>query len=198
MPTGFRLGRFRPRKTERGNRPRHERRHDLLPRICASHAAAELGRALSRRGSSRVSRSSSATPNFEKDGSGSDWACRRAIGLTVCTCSTSRRSRICWAPASTRSRKRPGRALRRSWLLTHYLAFAPQRQGQLTKYMNGIQAGRAPLAAATAAFGDLKPARPRTRCLPAQGQHDLSQGLEPATADAARRQSASCGRARPR
>ena len=44
----------------------------------------------------------------------------------------------------------------RSWLLTHYLAFAPERQGQLTKYMSGIQAGSTPLAAATAAFGDLK------------------------------------------
>ena len=44
----------------------------------------------------------------------------------------------------------------RSWLLTHYLAFAPERQGQLTKYMNGIQSGMAPLAAATGAFGDLK------------------------------------------
>lgn len=43
----------------------------------------------------------------------------------------------------------------RSWLLTHYLTFEPTRKGQIEQYLKGIAAGKDPLAAATAAFGDL-------------------------------------------
>lgn len=44
----------------------------------------------------------------------------------------------------------------RGWLLTHYLNFEPGRRGQLDKYLGLIQQGHPPLAAAEAAFGDLK------------------------------------------
>lgn len=42
------------------------------------------------------------------------------------------------------------------WLLVHFLTFEPSRLGQLEKYVNAIAAGTAPLAAAQAAFGDLR------------------------------------------
>ncbi|HEY1143508.1 MAG TPA: hypothetical protein VGE68_05685 [Sphingomicrobium sp.] len=42
------------------------------------------------------------------------------------------------------------------WLLTHYLAFEPSRQGQIDRYVNAIQAGVPALEAAKQAFGDLK------------------------------------------
>jgi hypothetical protein len=44
----------------------------------------------------------------------------------------------------------------RGWLLTHYLTFAKERRGQLGRYLTAINAGTAPLAAARAAFGDLR------------------------------------------
>jgi len=44
----------------------------------------------------------------------------------------------------------------RGWLLTHYLTFEPSRRGQLDAYIKGMASGQDPLAAATAAFGDLK------------------------------------------
>jgi hypothetical protein len=43
-----------------------------------------------------------------------------------------------------------------SWLLTHYLTFEPTRSGQLSSYVAAIAKGTAPLAAASAAFGDMK------------------------------------------
>ena len=42
------------------------------------------------------------------------------------------------------------------WLLMHYLTFEKSREGQLTKYIDGIQAGMNQADAAKAAFGDLK------------------------------------------
>lgn len=44
----------------------------------------------------------------------------------------------------------------RGWLLTHLLSFDLSRRGQLTKYLNEIQAGVKPLKAAQDAFGDIK------------------------------------------
>ncbi|MES2989074.1 MAG: hypothetical protein V4808_14320 [Pseudomonadota bacterium] len=45
----------------------------------------------------------------------------------------------------------------RGWLLTHYLTIGqPARAGQLGKYIAAINAGTAPAAAATGAFGDLR------------------------------------------
>lgn len=44
----------------------------------------------------------------------------------------------------------------RGWLLTHYLNLEPSRKGQLDRYLGLIQQGQEPLAAAQAAFGDLK------------------------------------------
>lgn len=41
------------------------------------------------------------------------------------------------------------------WLLNHYLVFEPSRKGQVEKYVNAIDSGENPLAAAKAAFGDL-------------------------------------------
>lgn len=43
----------------------------------------------------------------------------------------------------------------RGWLLAHYLYMGGKRGGQLDRYMSGIVAGRPPLDAARAAFGDL-------------------------------------------
>ncbi|HEX5182511.1 MAG TPA: hypothetical protein VFW19_05090 [Allosphingosinicella sp.] len=42
-----------------------------------------------------------------------------------------------------------------SWLLAHYLTFAPKRQGQLRKYLGALESGVPNPAAAKAAFGDL-------------------------------------------
>jgi cytochrome c-type biogenesis protein CcmH/NrfG len=44
----------------------------------------------------------------------------------------------------------------RSWLLFHYLFTEKERLAQLADYLNRLNAGEAELAAATAAFGDLK------------------------------------------
>lgn len=44
----------------------------------------------------------------------------------------------------------------RGWLLTHLLSFDPKRRGQLTKYLDAIQAGVPSLKAAEDSFGDLK------------------------------------------
>jgi len=44
----------------------------------------------------------------------------------------------------------------RGWLLYHYLTMEPTRQGQLSRYVQGIGRGTPPLASAQAAFGDLK------------------------------------------
>lgn len=44
----------------------------------------------------------------------------------------------------------------RGWLLTHYLTFEPSRSGQLDRYVQLIQQGQSPAAAAEGAFGDLK------------------------------------------
>ena len=44
----------------------------------------------------------------------------------------------------------------RGWLLTHYLAFEPSRQGQIDRYVDAIQAGVPALEAAKQAFGDIK------------------------------------------
>src|SRR5688500_7158668 len=41
----------------------------------------------------------------------------------------------------------------RSWLLTHYLTFAPNRRGQVEKYLDEIARGRVLLEAAWLAFG---------------------------------------------
>lgn len=44
----------------------------------------------------------------------------------------------------------------RGWLLTHLLSFDLKRRGQLTKYLDEIAKGTAPMTAASMAFGDLK------------------------------------------
>jgi tetratricopeptide (TPR) repeat protein len=44
----------------------------------------------------------------------------------------------------------------RGWLLTHLLSFDLKRRGQLTRYLNEIQAGIPAMDAATHAFGDIK------------------------------------------
>jgi len=44
----------------------------------------------------------------------------------------------------------------RGWLLTHYLSLHPERKGQLEAYLKALNAGKASLDAAAAAFGDLK------------------------------------------
>jgi hypothetical protein len=44
----------------------------------------------------------------------------------------------------------------RGWLLTHYLTFERSRSGQLSAYLNAINAGQGSLEAAKAVFGDLK------------------------------------------
>lgn len=44
----------------------------------------------------------------------------------------------------------------RGWLLTHYLTFDRARSGQLSAYLEAVNAGRGSLEAAEAAFGDLK------------------------------------------
>jgi tetratricopeptide (TPR) repeat protein len=44
----------------------------------------------------------------------------------------------------------------RGWLLTHYLMFEPSRVGQLDAYIKALNSGRDSVAAAQAAFGDLK------------------------------------------
>lgn len=44
----------------------------------------------------------------------------------------------------------------KSWLLTHYLTFAPQRRGQLDAYLADVARGRSSLEAARIAFGDFK------------------------------------------
>ncbi|WP_076068612.1 hypothetical protein [Sphingomonas montana] len=44
----------------------------------------------------------------------------------------------------------------RGWLLTHYLTFDKERDGQLGRYLTALNDGRSSLDAATAAFGDLK------------------------------------------
>ncbi|HKU93158.1 MAG TPA: hypothetical protein VJP82_07420 [Sphingomicrobium sp.] len=44
----------------------------------------------------------------------------------------------------------------RGWLLIHYLAFNPARQGQLVAYLDAIRAGTPAKDAAQKAFGDLK------------------------------------------
>ena len=43
----------------------------------------------------------------------------------------------------------------RGWLLTHYLTFAPQRSGQLQRYVEEYAKGRPAIEAARTAFGDL-------------------------------------------
>jgi tetratricopeptide (TPR) repeat protein len=42
----------------------------------------------------------------------------------------------------------------RSWLATHYLTFAPGRQGQLAAYLAALNSGKTSLDAARSAFGD--------------------------------------------
>jgi Flp pilus assembly protein TadD len=44
----------------------------------------------------------------------------------------------------------------RAWLLVHYLDRAPNRTGQLSAYLKGINEGKSSLESARAAFGDLK------------------------------------------
>jgi tetratricopeptide (TPR) repeat protein len=44
----------------------------------------------------------------------------------------------------------------RSWLLFHFLSFAPERAGQLGDYIQRLSVGEKELEAATGAFGDLK------------------------------------------
>lgn len=55
----------------------------------------------------------------------------------------------------TRSGPERGALYARGWLLAHYLTFASRRRGQIEAYLAGIAAGRPPLDAAKAAFGDL-------------------------------------------
>jgi len=43
-----------------------------------------------------------------------------------------------------------------SWVLTHYMTFAPERKGQLSRYIAAIRRGDDLMKAATDAFGDLK------------------------------------------
>ncbi len=43
----------------------------------------------------------------------------------------------------------------RGWLLTHYLVFTPEREGQLARYLALLGKGQPPLAAGKEAFGDL-------------------------------------------
>ena len=44
----------------------------------------------------------------------------------------------------------------RSWLLMHYLSLSGGRQGQLGRYLDGLEKGVTPLEAGRTAFGDLK------------------------------------------
>lgn len=44
----------------------------------------------------------------------------------------------------------------KGWLLAHFLSFSEARRGQLETYVRGLARGQKPLAAAQAAFGDLK------------------------------------------
>lgn len=44
----------------------------------------------------------------------------------------------------------------RGWLLTHYLTFSKERHGQLSRYIQTLRDGTDSVAAAQAAFGDLK------------------------------------------
>ena len=44
----------------------------------------------------------------------------------------------------------------RAWLLTHYLYMSTERQGQLDRYLTGIQAGKPAIDSAREAFGDFK------------------------------------------
>lgn len=44
----------------------------------------------------------------------------------------------------------------KGWLLSHYLTFTPGGAKQLATYMRGLNSGKAPLAAAEEAFGDLR------------------------------------------
>ncbi|WP_338503778.1 hypothetical protein V6R86_08715 [Sphingomonas kaistensis] len=44
----------------------------------------------------------------------------------------------------------------KGWLLAHFLSFSDARRGQLDTYVQGLARGQKPLAAAQAAFGDLK------------------------------------------
>ncbi len=44
----------------------------------------------------------------------------------------------------------------KGWLLTHYLSFEPSRKGQLEAFLEALNAGKPPLDAARAAFGDLR------------------------------------------
>lgn len=44
----------------------------------------------------------------------------------------------------------------RGWLLTHYLYFAKERKGQLGAYLRAVNEGKSSIAAAEAAFGDLR------------------------------------------
>ncbi len=43
----------------------------------------------------------------------------------------------------------------RGWLLTHYLTFSKDREGQISRYINALRAGTDSVAAAKAIFGDL-------------------------------------------
>ena len=44
----------------------------------------------------------------------------------------------------------------RGWLLTHYLSFAKEREGQLARYLLAINQGKSSMDAATQTFGDLR------------------------------------------
>jgi tetratricopeptide (TPR) repeat protein len=44
----------------------------------------------------------------------------------------------------------------RGWLLTHYLTFSKERKGQLGSYLRELNNGKSSIAAAEAAFGDLR------------------------------------------
>jgi tetratricopeptide (TPR) repeat protein len=43
----------------------------------------------------------------------------------------------------------------KGWLLVHYLTFTPARKGQLTRYLDALNAGKTSLEAGSIAFGDL-------------------------------------------
>jgi tetratricopeptide (TPR) repeat protein len=59
-------------------------------------------------------------------------------------------------PSDLRSGEAQDAFYGRAWLLVHYLDRAVGREGQLSQYLNGINAGKTSLEAAQIAFGDLK------------------------------------------
>lgn len=96
------------------------------------------------------------TVRFEKDGSvglGAP-AQHRAYGLLEGE-SLALEAMLCGSYENLRAEHRDS-IYGRGCLLTHFLTFEPARSGQLERYIDLINQGRAPIDAARTAFGDLK------------------------------------------